>query len=268
MSRSRLGRSIDNVVISIALSLLFFVLYKTFIPYSLLALALSVITSFFIMLLIISHQNKRFEELKIEKSELKKIEKQIFELRKLSAREQLDFFFEMLKSENPERHDDFLVINNLLFAVKLHESEIKDGDLFQIYSSARKNKNINEIVVVINKVDENVQKLAKLFDIKFTFFTPLETYALEKKYNHFIEVSEAEQKKQRRLNIDRTFVKSRAKVFIKFGLLLYLLAVFVPFTKYYLIFSSLFLFIGIIFLLFGQKDTIKAPQNQLLSSNK
>lgn len=263
MVRSSLGRAIDNFVICILLTLVGFIIYKQFVAKSIVALCLSVLTSTLFLYIIISVQNRKLEKLSIKKSELKMVEKYNYELRKLGFSEQIKFFMNLLKSKNPTLVDGLILTDDkLLIMIKLDTDCISESDVFKIYALSKKFETC-ERIIVCNDASEKAIALANSADLKATILSPLETYALMKKYNYFLPCDLTESKVKRFMPIRNSFMKKRARIFIRIGLMLYFLALFVPFSKYYIISAGVCLIIAIVFLLFGKRQPKQQPSKLL-----
>ncbi len=265
MEKSRLARAIDNFVLAIAIFTLVFLFFKQFIKSNLVCLSLTFVLSCFFVYLIRAHQNKRFSKLSIKKSELKDIENCNFELRKLPQKKQLEFFKTLLHSFCPTEQGGGLLLNNGVFiCMDFNEEELSQSTVYKTYAMADGENKLSEIVILCNGASEPARQLVKKLDKKISIFTPIETYALMKKYNHFPTQSDASAKSPHRtFPLFHVFMKSRARDLIRIGLALNFVAIFIPFSKYYIIVGSISLLLGVICLLFGRRQPKDAP-NRLL----
>lgn len=269
MDRSKFGRFLDNMVITIIAFILFFTIFKTLIKNNYVCLTLATILSFVALKILIYFQNRKYTKLSIKKDEIKKIDECNFQLRKMSTSNQLNFFKQLLSSLNITVSKNLLIIDNTLaLTTNLTSEQISKQDIFSVYSQIREHKlqAIKEVVIICNTVTPEIHNFVQRFtDISFVLFSPVETYSLMKKFNYYpaLPQNEKQKKKQPYFIIKQAFMRKHAKNFIRCGFVLYIAGIFVPFTKYYIIVASICLFIGAICLCFGFKE----PNDNSLSKN-
>ncbi len=265
MSRSKFGRFIDNVVITLIVFLISFALLKTLIISNWVCVIVALIFCFCVLKIILYFQNKKYNKLSIEKNEVKKIDECNFELRKMSEDKQISFFKNMLaKLEVTKKNKLLIVQNKIAINVNLFNDKLESQDIYKIYSKIQnlQTEKIQEVVIICNSVPIEIINLTNRFNnLKFTFFSPIETYALMKKFYYFPSLSTPNKAKKhtKMAIVKQAFMHKHAKNFIRCGLLLYLAGLFVPFTKYYIISASICLLIGAICLCFGQKESVVNP---------
>lgn len=261
MEKSRLGKFIDNFFIFFLILISLFLWTKKYIRKSLYAFIIAFIISFIVFKIILYIQNKKYRKLMLEKSDLNKINIYNYHLRTLTKKEQLEFFKKMFldKRKYIVSGNNLIIEDQILFIIELNTEEINSSSIFNIYKNIKIKKNsIKEVALVCNKINSNALKISDSFsDLKFTIFTPLETYALMKNYNYFpieIENKTKLKKSLKKRLINEVLIRKQAKNFIKCGFLLYIACLFVPFTNYYLISASVCLFLGAICFCFGKKE--------------
>jgi len=259
MEKSRIGIFIDNIFIFFIIIITLFAWTNKYLKNNIYSIIISFIISFIIFKIILYFQNKKLKKLMLEKSDIKKIKTTNFALRTMTQKEQLKFFKEMLKNtvNFTESSSGLIIENSILFIIKINEDEIKTSTIYEIYQN-NKNNSIQEIALVCNKIELEALKLCEFFqNIKFTIFTPVETYALMKKYNYFPSTTAFKTISQKPLKnrlINEIFIKKQGKNFIKCGFLLYFSCLFIPFTKYYLVSASLCVLLGALCFCFGKKE--------------
>jgi len=262
MEKSKFGKFIDHSTIFLLSFFIVFVLLKTIIKNNIFCTIISFLLSFFVLIIVIYYENKKYIKLSLKKSEEQKIINCNFALRKLSPASQTTFFKNMLKSEDVAKTTNGLIINNkILLHINLNLDVINKQDIFFIYSKVKnmRNKSIEEICIICNQVSEDVYKIINNFnDILISFFTPIETYSLMKKYSFFPDLPEQQVKIKNNI-FKKSLLKSKAKHYIHYGIILFVFSLFVPFTKYYLICASILFLCGIILLCFGKEKTKITP---------
>ena len=191
MNRSKFGRFIDNTSITLLSVIFSFVLIKKLISNNIHALILSLIVGFWVIKIVLYFQNKKYTRLSIEKQEIENIKKCNLELRKLTTSEQLKFFKEALKNKNIREAKKGIIINNqVIIFILLHEESVTPYHLFTLYSKLKQLKKhtntlVTEITIICNQItQEATNYITQFSDVKFTIFTPIETYAMLKKLNH------------------------------------------------------------------------------------
>ena len=259
MVKSKLGRFLDNSWIFFSIFVISFVLFKTRIANNYIILPLSLINTFLLFNVLLFFQNKKYKQLSLKTSENQEIMAYNFELRKLSPSSQETFFKNLLSSKQIIKSPHGLIVENeILIFNGINHDTIYPETIFSIYSKAKNMKkyNIKEICIICNKISEETKNLIKNFtDIKIIIFSPIETYALMKKYSHFPSLSN--QKIKTKPNIFKeAFMKQKGKSFIKCGIILYIFSLFLPFTKYYLITASFLTILGTICMCFGKSNKI------------
>lgn len=266
--RSRFGRFIDAVFACLLMWLASFVILRS-LWQPRISFLISIVIALITLRCVIYYQNKRYHDLNIKAAEQNELELNNFELRKLPDKLKYDFFTKLLKNENPEASDDGLIFHGeILLLVYVDEPTLNNSHLFKANFIAEKMENLKEIIIVCNAVSPDVQTFSTKFPIPFTFFTPLETYALMKKSNYFLVRAKKTQKKHTFKLKNHVFLKKQAKNFFRIGFLLYLACLFVPFVKTYIITASVSTVLGLICLLFGKTDAqVKSYGKELLSLN-
>ena len=93
----------------------------------------------------------------------------------------------------------------------------------------------------------------------------MDTYALMKKYNLFIETKNIQTKKSIFAGLKNISLnKKKARSFLFTSFMLYFASLFIPFTKYYLIFAGISLILSIICFSLTEPQT-KPEKSYLLS---
>lgn len=273
MQRSKLGKFIDNTSITLIFVIISFFFFKKFISNNIYCLILALIAGYWALKILLYFQNKKYTKLSIQKQEVSSIEKYNFELRKLPFKKQLDFFKNMLNDKNIRQAKNGLIVDNqIIIFIKLLDEQIAPKHLFECYIKTKEfiektNIQIKEITIICNQISQEATSyLSKFSDITFTIFSPIETYALMKKYNTFptIENTEKTQKVHKITFIKHSFVRKQAKIFFRCSLLLYFSSLFVPYTKYYLITAAICLILSAICLCFGSKEIPLSPLSKTI----
>ena len=267
--KSKLGQFLDNSTIFFISFIVNFVILKSIIISNLIIIILSCFISFFILKILLYFQNKKLRDLSIKNSEKQNIIDCNFALRKLSESSQVTFFKNLLKDKNSLKCPHGLILaNKVLLSIQINFDIINPEQIFKIYSKAKNMKKykIEEICLICNKISDETKNIISNFDIKITIFTPVETFALMKKHCYFPTLS-AKPTKIKNNFLKQTFVRNKAKQFIKCSIFLYILSLIVPFTKYYIICASVLMSTGVILLLFCKNKTIIEPLSKQILLN-
>ena len=267
MSKSKLGYFIDNIAIFLISFIISFVIIKSMVANNIICLIISSISSFLIFKIVLYFQNENLRKLSIKNSEKQNILNCNFALRKMTLNNQTTFFKNMLKENDVKITSYGLIIDNkILLHIALNIDIIKPEHLFSIYAKIKNTLTfeIKEICLICNKVSEDVKSIITNFDIKFTLFSPEETYAMMKTYSFFPPLPPQPAKIKTNL-LKSTFIKRKGKTFINCSLGLYLFSLFTPLTKYYLISASILFLIGLFLICFGKHNkNIEPLSKQIL----
>lgn len=271
MEKTKFAKFIDNFTIFFVCFIVLFILFKTKVNNNLICLFFSFFVSLVIFLIILNNQNKKLKQLSIKNKEKNDIIKYNFALRKMSESSQLTFFKNMLINKDIKKTTNGLLVENkVLISINLNSDEIYPENIFKIYAKVKNMKGAKpeEICLICNNINEDVNSILKNFDIKFTIFSPVETYAMMKRFSYFPETN-SEQIKIKKNVFKESFMKEKSKSFFKSSLVLFVFSMFVPFTKYYLITASILLLLGTICLCFGKQKIIIEPLSKqiLLTKN-
>ncbi len=263
--RSTLGRFIDGLFVSLLMGLASFVILRSLFAFRL-AIILSLLVFVIALRFVIYFQNKRYHELNIKADEKYKIDINNFELRKLKKSNRYDFFKKLLSDKKITPLNEGLVIDDQILLLIYVDQPLSDYHLFSANYIASEISGINEIIIVCNAVTPEAQACISRFSIPFTFFTPIETYALMKKKNYFLTTAKKTQNRHHFRLKNHVFLKKQAKNFFRVGFLLYLACLFVPFVKTYIITASICLALGLFCLIFGRSEVgVKSLGRQLIS---
>ena len=253
MERSKFARFIDNTTATVAVVILSFLTFRRYFD-NIISLTLSLIIGFIILKTILHFQNKKYSKFAIEKEEKKLIEETNFYLRTMNKKNQLNFFSSILSNYSTKKVKGGILINNkVLLFIELQEDSLSPKNILEFYIKTKEyqkvypNINLEEIIIICNDLSSSLKIfLTRFKDIKFTIFSPIETFALIKNHNCLpTEILDKKtQTHKKKLQISLIFNKKQAKTFYKCSALIYLSSLFVPFTKYYLITAGILFLLG------------------------
>lgn len=277
MERSKFARFIDNSSIILIAVILFFFTLKKYLRNNLLCITIAFVFGFFMLKILLYFQNRKYYKLNIQKEEKRHIEEINFILRTMDSIEQVSFFSQLLKNQKTEKLKGGLLVNGSLFMFfNLYEDSLSSSFIINTYLKIKEyqkvfpSNNIQEVVLICNSInDETKIFLTKFTNIKFTIFTPIETYAIMKNNNLYPDgfLTEKPQNTKKIIKINNIFNQNKAKTLFKSSALIYFSSLFIPFTKYYLITAGVLFILGIFCLLKNKPLPISSLSKSILLEN-
>jgi len=268
MEKSKLAKFLDNLVLSICILILSFLIFQKYFRNYKLSIICAVVASAIIIKIITSFQFRRLKKLGLEKEEIKNIEKLNFYIRSQTQQSKTLFLKRLFQDEKPIVKNGFILTNSgVAIANYLNKNEVTEEQIFEIISKLDflKKLKITEVALIVNQAPKNL-KTQLDENIKLCFITPDIFYAIVRQKNLLPNFSTEKTQKvllKHRININ--FAKNQAKHFFRIGIVIFAMSFFIPFAKYYLILSIVCFVISAIMLVFGKKP-IEGYKTKLLNS--
>ncbi len=223
--------------IEFILSLMFFdvILYR---PYSIIfAISLSIVLSIITVKTCIKNVN----DVKIKKSEKKEYENAMIQLNFMSLKEQSDFFDNALKKQE----------NEIFFPIFSFDN-VNKGDIIKAFN---KSKNGETVIVFSEKFKDEIKNFAKMFNKKIVLKDGEETFKLLKEANSLPKNKIEVFKEIKKHEVLKLFPqKKKARKFLAFGILFFVLSYFVPIKTYYVACGTVFLILALLLRMFGKEQ--------------
>ena len=224
--------------------------------------ALTLLIDFFITL---TYKRKNIKA-SLKDEEQKKAENYANSFIFADDKKSVDFFYNLaLKKHNAKKSSKFVTIEYETSRVVLYPfytiRSFLPEDLVHIYNQANKVK-ATKLVVCVNEIDPQAEKLAKLLDLKILLLDKYDTYKkLMVSYGCFPEeMALKEIKPSVSSLVEYSLNRKRTKGYFFSSLILLFSSFIVRYNIYYVIFSSLLLILSL-FSFFNPKFNKKIPEN-------
>lgn len=260
MKKSNLAKMLDNVALSFMCFILLFITLNKYIRNFWIKFSICFFITFVITKIIINFQNRKNNKLGIKNEEIIQIDTLNYELRSKCKNEQNQLIKKLLSENFSEYKNTFFITKNKVAILnKLDADLVSNQDIFFILSKSKfiEEKCIKEVAIFCNDIDKNLMQIKyKNLSFKITYITPEILYSLFKNKDMLPEnLSEKPQIVKKKLIKPLKFAKNQAKYLFRCSMAIFLISLFIPFSRYYITIGTITLITSIIMYIFGSKPS-------------
>lgn len=257
---------IDTIFISVILFFISFVWLRKYIKNAILCFLICNLISICLFFVIFKYMLKKYKINNLKNKELKESEKVFLTLKYMDDKSLANYFEKLMNAKQiaPQIYEH----NDLYFYIEprlpLSETDFLQANNF--VQSADKQK---PLCFVSKTTSNEFLSLLENSPVKYELYTEIDLYTLikETKIYPFEFAPQTSGKKQKLSNIKNKIInsltKNHFKDFFISGLSLIVLSIFIPFSKYYMIFGSILLVLSVASLFIKNKNPTNTPKNSL-----